>query len=89
MLYHPVTLDELNIFKKTDLRIKICGTRLLYWNDTNHNVVQADILMDSTSYEITSKSNYQLHTKMQIVKHDLPIMCSCYILYVFHKTHTD
>jgi hypothetical protein len=89
MFYHPLTLGALKIFEKTDLRIKIRGNRLLYWNDANQNVIQVENFVDSTSYGITSKSDYQLHTKMQIVEHDLPIMYSCYILHVFHKTHTD
>lgn len=39
-VFHPLTLGALNIFEKTDVRIKICGNRLLYWNDTNQNVIQ-------------------------------------------------
>jgi hypothetical protein len=89
MLYHPLNLDAPSIYEKTGLRIEIRGNRLLYWNDTNQNVIQVDLFTDSTSHENTSKSNYQLHTKMQIVEHDLPIMRPCYIVHVFHKTCTD
>lgn len=85
--YHPLTLDALNIFEKTDPRIKIRGNRLLYWHDTNQNVISGRFFHGQHLIRNYIKIRLPVtHTKMQIVEHDLPIMCSCYILHVFHKT---